>query len=293
MAFLVLWCRNPQLPVQRYCYSLKAVLVFAAIMLGGEGTVDIRVLGCHGSQMPGCNTTSFLLNGNILIDAGTITTLLSVEEQCNINYIFVTHSHLDHVRDIMFLADNIGYLQRERPLAIYGTPYIIDALRTHLFNGIIWPDFSSLPSPEKPVLKFETIIPGEKVRLGDLDVTAILVHHIVETVGYAIESKEGSVVFIGDTGPTDEVWDIAGRLKDLKAVFIETSLPDSLKDVADITGHLTPFTLEQELKKLNTRNPDIYLYHMKLQHEKSIQTEIALIKNRNIHILHDGQIIRF
>lgn len=243
--------------------------------------------------MPGCNTTSFLLNGNILIDAGTITTLLSVEEQCNISYIFVTHAHLDHVRDIMFLADNVGYLQRERPLAIYGTPYTIDALKTHLFNGIIWPDFSSLPSSEKPVLKFETIVPGEKVRLGDLDVTAIMVHHVVETVGYAIESKEGSVVFIGDTGPTDEVWDIAGRLNDLKAVFIETSLPDSLNDVADITGHLTPSTLEQELKKLNTGNPDIYLYHMKLQHEKSIQAEIALIKNRNIRILHDGQIIRF
>jgi hypothetical protein len=39
----------------------------------------------HGSQMPGCNTTSFLLGGNILIDAGTITMLLSVEERFNIS----------------------------------------------------------------------------------------------------------------------------------------------------------------------------------------------------------------
>jgi cAMP phosphodiesterase len=267
--------------------------MFAATRLGREDKVDIRVLGCHGSQMPGCNTTSFLLNGKILIDAGTVTTLLSVEEQCNIHYIFVTHAHLDHVRDIMFLADNIGYLQQYRTLVVYGTSYIIEALKTHLFNGVIWPDFSKLPSPEKPVLKFVTITPGEKVRLDDLDVTAIMVHHVVETVGYTVEAKEGSLVFIGDTGPTDEVWDIANRINNLKAIFIETSLPDSLKEVADITGHLTPSTLEQELRKLNAHNPDIYLYHMKLQHEKSIQREIALIKNRNIHILQDGQIIRF
>ena len=108
--------------------------------------MDIRVLGCHGSQMPGCNTTSFLFNSRIMIDAGTITPLLTVEEQSGIHYILVTHAHLDHVKDMMFLADNICYLQKERPLMVYGTTYIIDALKTHLFNGTIWPDFSTISS---------------------------------------------------------------------------------------------------------------------------------------------------
>jgi ribonuclease BN (tRNA processing enzyme) len=85
--------------------------------------VEIRILGCHGSQMPGYNTTSFLLNGNMLIDAGTITTLLTVEEQSNINYILVTHPHLDHVKDIMFLSDNVCYFQKDRPLMVYATLY--------------------------------------------------------------------------------------------------------------------------------------------------------------------------
>jgi ribonuclease BN (tRNA processing enzyme) len=255
--------------------------------------VEIRVLGCHGSQMPGCNTTSFLLNGKVLIDAGTITTLLTVEEQHNIDDILVTHAHLDHVKDIMFLADNLCYIQQDRPLMIYGTSRMIEAIRTHLFNGIIWPDFSTLPSPESPVLNFVEIRSGEKVRLGDLDVTAIPVHHVVETVGYAVESREGSVVFIGDTGPTEEIWEVANRTKNLKAVFIETSLPDDMREIADITGHLTPSTLRQELKKLKGAHPDIYLYHMKLQYQKAIQREIALIENRNIHMLRDGQIIRF
>ena len=253
--------------------------------------MQIRVLGCHGSQMPGCSTTSFLLDGNILVDAGTITSLLTLEEQAKIDYVLVTHAHLDHVRDIMFLADNICYLQKDRPLAIVATHTIIDTLRTYLFNNIIWPDFSLLPTPENPVLKFNTIKPGEKIKLDNVMVTAILVHHVIETVSYAIESKEESVLIIGDTGPTEEVWKIANSMNNLRAVFIETSLPNSMQDVADMTGHLTPSGLEQELKKMNTHNPDIYLYHMKLRYHESIQSEIALIQDRNIHVLKDGEVI--
>jgi cAMP phosphodiesterase len=254
--------------------------------------MNIKILGCYGSQLPGCNATAFLLNEKILLDAGTVTSVLTLEEQININYILVTHPHIDHVRDIMFLADNICYLKKDNPLVILGTQYIIDALRAYLFNGIIWPDFSVIPSPENPVLKFEVIRPQKKVRIDNLDVTAIRVHHIVETVGYVIESREGTVIFAGDTGPTDEVWRIANKIENLKAIFVETSLPDSMRDIANMTGHLTPSSLEHELKKLDSRKTDIYLYHMKLQYHQAIQSEIALIKNRNIHILEDGQVIQ-
>jgi cAMP phosphodiesterase len=174
---------------------------------------------------------------------------------------------------------------------VIGTLNIIDTLRTYLFNNIIWPDFSLLPNPENPVLKFEAIKPGEKVKLDNIDVTAILVHHVIETVSYAVESKEGSVLIIGDTGPTEEVWTVANNISNLKAIFIETSLPNSMQDVADMTGHLTPSGLKEELKKLNTHDLNIYLYHMKLQYRDSIQSEIATIKDRRIHILQDGEVI--
>jgi len=243
--------------------------------------------------MPNCNTTSFLLNGKILIDAGTVTTLLTEEEQCNIECIFVTHAHLDHVKDIMFLSDNICNLPKDRSLTVYGTPYIIDALKTHLFNGIIWPDFSLLPNRENPVLKFISINPGEKIRLDNLDVTAVLVDHVVETVGYLVEWKDGAVAFIGDTGPTEAIWEAVNRTNHLKAIFIETSLPDDMTEIAEVTGHLTPSTLALELKKLNAHDPIIYPYHMKKRYQKSIQSEIALIENRNFRILQDGEHIHF
>ncbi|MBN1614229.1 MAG: 3',5'-cyclic-nucleotide phosphodiesterase [Deltaproteobacteria bacterium] len=254
--------------------------------------MEIRVLGCHGSQFPGYNTTSFLLNGKILVDAGTVTSVLTDEEQANIDHILVTHAHLDHVRDIMFLADNICYFEKDRPLVVISTANIIDALKTCLFNDVIWPDFGSIPHPDRPILKFQVIEPGRKIKIEDLHVSVVRVHHIVETMAFIIESAKGSVIFLGDTGPTDEIWKVANDLGNLKAIFIETSLPNIMKDVADRTGHLTPSSLEEELKKLEAHKTDIYIYHMKRHHQKSIQEEIALIRNRSIRILEDGQVIR-
>jgi ribonuclease BN (tRNA processing enzyme) len=256
-----------------------------------EPKMKIRVLGCHGSQLINCNTTSFLLGQNILVDAGTVTTVLSLKEQLKINYIFITHAHLDHVRDIMFLADNVCYQRREKPLVIFSTKGIIKTIHRHLFNDVIWPDFSRIPSPKSPLIKFQVNKPGKKQKIADLQVRAIDVHHVVETIGYVIESKDKAVIFLGDTGPTEEAWQVARKTKGLKAIFIETSLPDDMKDIADRAGHLTPLSLAAELKKLKGAKPAIYLYHMKPSYHEAIRKEVAAIKDRKIHIIEDGQII--
>jgi ribonuclease BN (tRNA processing enzyme) len=254
--------------------------------------MNIRILGCHGSQLPNYNTTSFLIGPNVLVDAGAVTGVLSLKEQLKIDYVFITHAHLDHIRDIAFLADNICHQHQKKPLVIVGTKGIIEAIHRHLFNDVIWPDFSRIPSPQAPVIKFQIIKPGRKQKIGNLQVRAIDLHHIVETVGYVIEEKGKAVIFLGDTGPTEEAWKIARKTAGLKALFVETSLPDGLRDIADISGHLTPSTLEVELKKLTEVNPEIYLYHMKPNYLEVIRKEIVAIKDRKIHMIADGQIIR-
>jgi ribonuclease BN (tRNA processing enzyme) len=254
--------------------------------------MKIRVLGCHGSQLPNCNTTSFLLENNILLDAGTVTTVLSLEEQLKIDYIFITHAHLDHVRDVMFLADNICFQKRENPLVVCSSQGIIDTIHRHLFNNVIWPDFSRIPSVKKPLIKFRSIKPGRKMTIDGLQIRAIDLHHTVETLGYLIEGHGKAVIFLGDTGPTEQVWRVAEKVKGLNAIFVETSLPDSMKTIADKTGHLTPLSLQDELNKMKEIRPDIYLYHMKPAYADAIRKEVAAIKDRKIQIIQDGQIIR-
>jgi ribonuclease BN (tRNA processing enzyme) len=254
--------------------------------------MKIRVLGCHGSQLPNYNTTSFLLGQNVLLDAGTVTTVLSLKEQLKIDYILITHAHLDHVRDIMFLADNICYQRKKKPLIIVSTRGIIETIHRHLFNDVIWPDFSKIPNAKVPLVKFQAIVPGKKQTIGDLQVTTIDLNHVVETIGYVIEFKGKAIMFLGDTGPTREAWQVAQKTKGFGAIFIETSLPNSMKNIADITGHLTPFSLQAELKKMKGKKPDIYLYHMKPSYHEVIRKEVAAIKDRKIHIIEDGQIIR-
>jgi cAMP phosphodiesterase len=259
--------------------------------------MEIRVLGCHGSQLPGCGLTGFLIDATTLLDAGAVTSALTREEQVRIDHILITHAHLDHIRELSSLADNLCYWKRAYPLTVVATPQVIETLRRHIFNNVIWPDFSRIPSAERPVLRFMAIRPGEKTALGHLRITAIQVHHTVETVGYVIaaeaDGRATAALFVGDTGPTEEIWRAAGRDDDIRAIFVETSLPEEMEELAKLTGHLTLASLAGELKKLSPRNrPQIYLYHMKIQYLREIQREITLLGNDDIHMLADGQVIR-
>ena len=256
--------------------------------------MEIRVLGCYGSRLPGFNTTSFLLNGNCLVDAGTVASVLSVEEQSVIDHVLITHAHMDHIAELMFLADNMGLTaQRTKPIQVAGTAGIIDALKKHLFNGVIWPDFSSLPDLNHPIMTFKVLSLEEKHNYGNYVVTPFSVNHSVDAIGYLIEFDDGrSAIFAGDTGPTDRLWEIAKTQKNLKAIFIETSFPNNLQDVADRTHHLTPARLEAELNKLGEQTADIYLFHMKTVFDiERIRKDVGGIKGRKIGILKDGDII--
>ncbi|MBN1546298.1 MAG: 3',5'-cyclic-nucleotide phosphodiesterase [Syntrophaceae bacterium] len=256
----------------------------------GVVRMDVRVLGCYGSHLPGYGTTSFLVDENILIDGGTITSVLSIEEQLKIETILLTHAHLDHLRDIMFLVDNIFYLKRPSPLVLVSTPRILNMVHEHLFNGEIWPDFFAIPSPEAPVLKMQPIMQGEALSIGSWCIKATPVHHTVETVAYTLSVETESVIFIGDTGPTEAIWAEANSISHLRAVFIETSLPNRLENLARITGHLTPRMLAGELEKLADHETGVYVFHVKLQHDEEIEMELRKLPGaERIHVLRDGQ----
>jgi ribonuclease BN (tRNA processing enzyme) len=222
----------------------------------------LRVLGCSGG-IGGrhLRTTSFLVDGDILIDAGTGVGDLTLAELSQIDHIFVTHSHLDHVASIPFLVDTVGGM-RTKPLTVHATRATIEILRNHLFNWAIWPDFTEIPTPEAPFLRYEELELGESFTLNERTITAIPARHTVPAVGYHLDSGAASLVFTGDTGPNEALWNVVNRIENLKFLIIETAFSNKERQLAEISRHLCPSMLADELKKLE-RNAEIYITHLK------------------------------
>jgi ribonuclease BN (tRNA processing enzyme) len=235
--------------------------------------MEVRVLGCYGGEMPGYRTTCLLVNHNILIDAGAITSALTIPEQLKIDAVVLSHSHLDHIRDLGFLADNI-FGQRDRPVRIYGLAETIKQLRNHVLNNLVWPDFSQLPTPEKPVITFHEMREGETVAIEGVDFTPIKVNHTVTTAGFIVKNQSSSFVFSGDTGPTEELWKEMKKNGQVSTVFLETSFPDRMAPLAQASGHLTPSMAKAELKKFFQPNLKVLIFHIKPQFLKEIISDL-------------------
>ena len=250
----------------------------------------LRVLGCSGSIGGQHNrTTSFLLDQDILVDAGTGVGELSLAELMSIDHIFVTHSHLDHVDSIAFFLDSVGAL-RPKPVTVYATGPTTAILKRHLFNGDIWPDFSVIPSPAEPFMRYQEIEVGTVITLGGRRITVLPANHTVPAVGYQLDSGKGSLVFTGDTGPNDALWEVVNRIENLKFLIIETAFSDKDRRLAELALHLCPALLGVELAKLE-RPAEVYITHLKPSEieltmqeieELSVSPQPRLLQNNHV-----------
>lgn len=246
----------------------------------------IRVLGAHGGSTPRHRQTSFLLNGEVCLDAGAVTEALSLDEQARVRAVLLTHSHLDHVAALPFLVENLFGRTRD-PVEVAAPAEVIGSLRRHLFNDDVWPDFSRLPDRHVPTVSFRNLAWNKPERVSGLTVTAVPVTHVVPACGYLISDGTGSVVFSGDTGPTEAIWEAARGTPDLRAVFAECSFPDGMREIAEISRHLTPATLRLELAKMPPAVP-VFLYHMKPPTLDTVVAEVAALREPRLRILRDG-----
>ncbi len=251
--------------------------------------MEIRVLGCFGGELPGFRHCCLHIDGRLLLDAGAVTSVLDLREQRKLRYILVTHTHLDHIKDIPFLAANlIKERNLRRSLYIVSTGPIIEMIKAHLFNDALWPDFSVLPTAELPVLKFLEIKPNVEVPVDEYVIKAIPVSHPVPAVGYLVKRGKRAIIYTGDTGPSDQIWEVANQKPELKALLIETSFPNRLSEVAQKSGHLTPRLLKAELAKLQRLDLTILLAHMKPQYLPLLRKEIKQIPYPRISLLRQG-----
>jgi ribonuclease BN (tRNA processing enzyme) len=259
--------------------------------------LKVRVLGCSGAIAKDCRTTSFLIDGDLLLDAGTGVGDLTLEEMRQIDSVLLTHSHLDHVAALPLMVDSVAS-QCQQPLNVYALAGTIAALKTHLFNDVIWPDFTRIPTPEQPFIRFHEVATGEMLAFGDKQVEVLPAVHTVPAAGFAVCAGQGCWVFSGDTGRNPAFWMRINQLR-VEMLVIETAFSNREQDLAQRSLHLSPATLAGELSCIAAgRHYPIYITHTKPAETELIMAEIqrlarpqAMVNEltHDIHWLRAGQ----
>lgn len=233
--------------------------------------MQLRVLGCSGGIGQHLRTSSYLIDDDILLDAGTGVGDLTLDEMRKIKHIFITHSHMDHIVSIPLLVDTL-FSDLKEPLIIHAKSATIDALKEHIFNWKIWPDFSELPSKQAPVMKFKIMAPGEVVNIEGRQIEMIDVNHSVPAAAYAIKTADKAMAYSGDTTTNESLWQVLNSYDRLDFMIIESAFADHDEKLAKLSHHYCPSLLAADLRKLKHR-PKIGISHLKPGDEKRIMDE--------------------
>lgn len=251
----------------------------------------IRILGCSGGIGAGSRTSAMLIDDDVLIDAGTGIGDLAIEDLQSIRHVFLTHAHLDHIAGLPMLADCVFDENFDEPLCVYARSETLDAIRTHLFNDVIWPDFTRLPAEGNPMLRYVRTNPGDTVSIRHRNFRAIDVLHSVPSLGYTVQNSGGVFAVSGDTKTNETLWPVLNACKDLKVLVIEVSFPDEQEKLATMAGHYCPSTMSRDLARLD-HDPEIWLTGMKPgEEERILHQVIAAVPEKKIRMLSRGTVI--
>lgn len=244
--------------------------------------MKLRVLGCSGAIAQGCRTTAFLLGPQLLVDAGTGVGELRMDELLAIDHVLLSHSHLDHIAALPLMLDAVG-AHRQRPLQVWALPETLAALRAHVFNDIIWPDFTRIPTPAQPFVQLHSLAVGQRLQLAGLEVQVLPARHSVPAVGYAVRGAKGWWVYSGDTGGEEPAfWQRVQALRQdggVAALFIETAFSNQEQALARKSGHLAPASLARELQQLGSgADFPVYITHAKPRESQRIMREVQALE---------------
>ncbi|VAW67231.1 CAMP phosphodiesterases class-II:Metallo-beta-lactamase superfamily [hydrothermal vent metagenome] len=231
--------------------------------------MKLRVLGCSGGISKGLRTSSYLIDDDILLDAGTGVGDLSLDEMRKIRHVFISHSHMDHVLSLPLLVDTLFSSLLDQPLQVHARVETIKALKQHMFNWVLWPDFTQLPDATSPVLEFIEMNPGDELMLGERRIETVNVNHTVPASAFIIETPQTSFAYSGDTCTNDSLWERLNALSSVDFMIIEVAFGEEDIDLARLAKHYCPSLLAEDLQKLR-HQPKIGISHLKPGSEERI-----------------------
>jgi ribonuclease BN (tRNA processing enzyme) len=241
----------------------------------GQATADQRL-------------TCYLIDDCVAVDAGSVAIALTDVQRQKVRDIIVTHPHMDHIASLPIFIDDL-FASLKQPVRVHATQVVIDSLERDVFNWNVYPRFSELTNEHGPVMQYVPIPVGEEFQVAHLRVTAVSVNHIVPTVGLLVSDERTTVAFSSDTAETEEFWNLLNRTPHIDALLIEASFPNAMAELAEVTRHFTPASLQQELKKLSHNGPDILTVHLKSTYREKLIEELKALGIPKLSVMEPGR----
>jgi ribonuclease BN (tRNA processing enzyme) len=245
--------------------------------------VEARIVGAHQAESAQLHFTSIVVDGRLVIDAGSVATGLSLDEQLAIEHILLTHRHWDHLKDLPgFGFNRYSRAQASRgsgSVDIWCTDDVLKTLRELVLNERYWIDFFAGPDPARPIFQHRSVNPGETLQVGRYEVESIPVNHSVPTTGYQVTDPAGRrLYYTSDNGPgCGAAWALA------RPDLLVTECTVSNAQCAaggEMHGHLCPSQLEVELRTFQARRaylPRTAIVHVNPFYESAIRAELAVV----------------
>ena len=242
----------------------------------------------HGQATADQRLTCYLIDDCVAVDAGSVAIALTDAQRQNVRDIIVTHPHMDHIASLPIFIDDL-FASLKQPVRVHATQVVIDSLERDVFNWNVYPRFSELTNQHGPVMQYVPISVGKEFKVAHLRVTAASVNHIVPTVGLLISDDRTTVAFSSDTAETQEFWELLNRAPHVDALLIEASFPNDMAELAEVTRHFTPASLQQELKKLSHNGLDILAVHLKPTYRETLIEELKALGIPKLSVMEPGR----
>lgn len=252
--------------------------------------MDIRILGAHNTETKKTRMSCIVIDGKLVLDAGGLTSGLSLKQQTKLKAVCLTHAHYDHIRDLPALGMNL-YLNKSR-IDICTTKDVYESIKKYLLNDDLYPDWF-----ERSVFNFVPIEKFKPLTISNYIITALPVNHPVPSAGLQVKDSDGKTIFYtGDTGiGLADIWPFINP----QLLIIEVTAPNRYEaSVGNGAKHLTPRLLKEELisfRKIKGYLPLILLTHMNFPLENEIAEEIVEVEESlkcSISLAHEGMKFR-
>ncbi|MEO0294861.1 MAG: ribonuclease Z [candidate division WOR-3 bacterium] len=165
----------------------------------------------------------------------------------DIDAIFLTHFHIDHIIGIIPLLFAFRYEAdpRKKEFFIFG-PSGLKGLMEDIFKL-----FEKQLEPKSYKLKIEELKPGKEFKFKNIKIETFKTKHRNESIGYILNVKGKRIAYTGDTDYDETYRDI---MKKVDILITECSVP------IDIENHMNP---QKVLKLIKDIYPhETYLIHL-------------------------------